>query len=55
MLSVLTVSISLDQQPWNNGKSIFWPKFFIQAPETQKTDKKNAQQNLARARPQILW
>jgi hypothetical protein len=33
----LTVSISLDQQPWNHGKSNFWPKFFMQPPENQKT------------------
>jgi hypothetical protein len=32
----LTVSISLDQQPWNHGKSYFWPKFFLQPPETKK-------------------
>jgi hypothetical protein len=35
----LTVSISLDQQPWNHGKSNFWPKFCIQPPETQKNTK----------------
>jgi hypothetical protein len=32
---VLTVSISLDQQLFLQGKSYFWPKFFIQPPETQ--------------------
>jgi hypothetical protein len=33
----LTVSISLSQQLQVHGKSKFWPKFFIQPPETQKT------------------
>jgi hypothetical protein len=31
------VSISLSQQLQVHGKSNFWPKFFIQPPETQKT------------------
>jgi hypothetical protein len=33
----LTVPISLDQQLFLHGKSYFWPKLFIQPPETQKT------------------
>jgi hypothetical protein len=31
------VSISLNQQLVIQAKSYFWPKFFIQPPETQKT------------------
>jgi hypothetical protein len=32
---LLTVPISLAQHLFLHGKSYFWPKFFIQPPETQ--------------------
>jgi ribonuclease HI len=37
LTTYLTVSISVNQQLAIQAKSYFWPKFFIQPPETQKT------------------